>query len=296
MAAPTVAPGQQRPARAPGVHGHGRGGGTRRTGASSAPCRPMALPSIPPIKTSTHRSGASWPASAPACALVKMPPGRPGVCHGSLLAGRSLAGRSCHAAGRAGLPPAGGGPSQHPQRAGRRGLCPGRRCGAGTDCQGLSAFEPVKGRSRALQLQWQGRPLTVVDDSYNANPDSVRAAIEVLRELPAPRVLVLGDMGEVGDQGRGLPYRNRPVRTAAGHRTAVHAGCAGPPRCWPASRGAALWRQRAGHAGAAAGTATGAGTGRQRAGQGIALHADGTRDRAAACRNNNKERTTCCQH
>ena len=67
--------------------------------------------------------------------------------------------------------------------------------------EGLSAFEPVKGRSRALQLQWQGRPLTVVDDSYNANPDSVRAAIEVLRELPAPRVLVLGDMGEVGDQG-----------------------------------------------------------------------------------------------
>ena len=50
-------------------------------------------------------------------------------------------------------------------------------------------------------MQWQGRTLTVVDDSYNANPDSVRAAIEVLRELPAPRVLVLGDMGEVGDQG-----------------------------------------------------------------------------------------------
>ena len=67
--------------------------------------------------------------------------------------------------------------------------------------QGLSGFEPVKGRSRAFEAQWQGRALTVVDDSYNANPDSVRAAIEVLRELPAPRVLVLGDMGEVGDQG-----------------------------------------------------------------------------------------------
>ncbi len=67
--------------------------------------------------------------------------------------------------------------------------------------QGLSGFEPVKGRSRAFEAQWQGRALTVVDDSYNANPDSVRAAIEVLRELPAPRLLVLGDMGEVGDQG-----------------------------------------------------------------------------------------------
>jgi UDP-N-acetylmuramoyl-tripeptide--D-alanyl-D-alanine ligase len=45
------------------------------------------------------------------------------------------------------------------------------------------------------------RTVTVVDDSYNANPDSMHAAIEVLAELPAPRLLVLGDMGEVGDQG-----------------------------------------------------------------------------------------------
>ena len=47
----------------------------------------------------------------------------------------------------------------------------------------------------------QGRELTLIDDSYNANPDSVRAAIEVLAELPAPRLLVLGDMGEVRNQG-----------------------------------------------------------------------------------------------
>ena len=66
---------------------------------------------------------------------------------------------------------------------------------------GLAAFEPVKGRSRALALQLDGRALTLIDDSYNANPDSVRAAIEVLATLPAPRLLVLGDMGEVGDQG-----------------------------------------------------------------------------------------------
>ncbi len=67
--------------------------------------------------------------------------------------------------------------------------------------QGLSAFVPVKGRSRALSLTLAGRTLTVVDDSYNANPDSVRAAIDVLAALPAPRLLVLGDMGEVGQQG-----------------------------------------------------------------------------------------------
>ncbi len=67
--------------------------------------------------------------------------------------------------------------------------------------QGLSAFEPVKGRSRAVLLHSAGRPVTLVDDTYNANPDSVRAAIDVLAELPGPRLLVLGDMGEVGNEG-----------------------------------------------------------------------------------------------
>jgi len=67
--------------------------------------------------------------------------------------------------------------------------------------QGLTAFEPVKGRSRAYLLAHRGRSITVVDDSYNANPDSVRAAIDVLADLPGPHLLVLGDMGEVGDQG-----------------------------------------------------------------------------------------------
>jgi len=71
--------------------------------------------------------------------------------------------------------------------------------------QGLNVFEPVKGRSRALALNVVlangHHAITVVDDTYNANPDSVRAAIDVLAELPAPQLLVLGDMGEVGDQG-----------------------------------------------------------------------------------------------
>lgn len=67
--------------------------------------------------------------------------------------------------------------------------------------KGLESFEPVKGRSKSCEWQLDGHALTLVDDTYNANPDSVRAAIEVLAELPAPRLLVLGDMGEVGLQG-----------------------------------------------------------------------------------------------
>jgi UDP-N-acetylmuramoyl-tripeptide--D-alanyl-D-alanine ligase len=78
--------------------------------------------------------------------------------------------------------------------------------------QGLAAFEAVAGRSRTWPLQWGGHPLTLVDDSYNANPDSVRAAIEVLASLPAPRVLVLGDMGEVGAQG--LAFHDEVLRHA----------------------------------------------------------------------------------
>ena len=67
--------------------------------------------------------------------------------------------------------------------------------------QGLSAFVPVKGRSRSLQISLLGHVLTLIDDTYNSNPDSMKAAIDVLAELPGPRLLVMGDMGEVGDQG-----------------------------------------------------------------------------------------------
>ncbi|MEY4750570.1 MAG: hypothetical protein RIQ60_2784 [Pseudomonadota bacterium] len=66
---------------------------------------------------------------------------------------------------------------------------------------GLQGFRPVNGRSQVERLAVPGGAVTLVNDSYNANPDSVRAAIDLLAELPAPRWLLLGDMGEVGEQG-----------------------------------------------------------------------------------------------
>ncbi|MBY4868353.1 UDP-N-acetylmuramoyl-tripeptide--D-alanyl-D-alanine ligase [Burkholderia sp. Bp9017] len=68
--------------------------------------------------------------------------------------------------------------------------------------QGLESFEPVKGRLQVRKASVGSLAgATIVDDTYNANPDSMRAAIDVLAAQPAPRVLVIGDMGEVGDEG-----------------------------------------------------------------------------------------------
>jgi UDP-N-acetylmuramoyl-tripeptide--D-alanyl-D-alanine ligase len=67
--------------------------------------------------------------------------------------------------------------------------------------QGLEAFRPVAGRSQLHRAVGPDGGVTLIDDSYNANPDSVIAAIEVLATLPGPRWLLLGDMGEVGDEG-----------------------------------------------------------------------------------------------
>lgn len=99
--------------------------------------------------------------------------------------------------------------------------------------RGLETFEPVKGRSRLLRLQRGTRPLTLVDDSYNANPDSVRAAIDVLASLDGPRWLLLGDMGEVGDQG---PAFHAEVGGYARERGIEQLWCAGQA-CAHASAG-----------------------------------------------------------
>ena len=89
--------------------------------------------------------------------------------------------------------------------------------------RGLEGFTAVSGRSQATAFERDGRRVTLIDDTYNANPDSVRAAIDVLAGLPAPRWLVLGDMGEVGDQG---PAFHREV--------GAHARSAGVDALWTA--------------------------------------------------------------
>ncbi|MGF6938730.1 UDP-N-acetylmuramoyl-tripeptide--D-alanyl-D-alanine ligase [Paraburkholderia sp. UCT70] len=68
--------------------------------------------------------------------------------------------------------------------------------------RGLESFGAVKGRLQVKQaVLGTLAGATVIDDTYNANPDSMRAAIDVLASRESPRVLVMGDMGEVGDNG-----------------------------------------------------------------------------------------------
>ncbi|MEJ2592145.1 MAG: UDP-N-acetylmuramoyl-tripeptide--D-alanyl-D-alanine ligase [Candidatus Thiodiazotropha sp.] len=63
--------------------------------------------------------------------------------------------------------------------------------------QGLAAVEPIGGR---LQIRVTPAGLRLIDDTYNANPDSVAAAVQVLREAPGGQWLVLGDLAELGQE------------------------------------------------------------------------------------------------
>ncbi len=79
--------------------------------------------------------------------------------------------------------------------------------------QGLADFRPIAGR---LQAKAGRNGATLIDDSYNANPDSVRAAIAVLVHATGPKWMVLGDMGEVGEQGAAFHREIGECARAAG--------------------------------------------------------------------------------
>lgn len=65
---------------------------------------------------------------------------------------------------------------------------------------GLEKFQPIAGRLKQTFLfnkHYAG--LILLDDSYNANPDSVRAALDVLSDQCGKKIMIFGDMGEIGE-------------------------------------------------------------------------------------------------
>jgi UDP-N-acetylmuramoyl-tripeptide--D-alanyl-D-alanine ligase len=66
-------------------------------------------------------------------------------------------------------------------------------------CLGLAQMQAVKGRLNLYKLSDGFR---LIDDSYNANVESTKAATQLLSTYPGKKVLILGDMGELGSEAR----------------------------------------------------------------------------------------------
>ena len=80
----------------------------------------------------------------------------------------------------------------------------------------LSVFKSVKGR---LNIYRTDAGVCLIDDSYNANPASLAAGLSVLIDLPGEHWLVLGDMGELGDDSKRLHFDAGSKANASGvHR------------------------------------------------------------------------------
>jgi len=99
----------------------------------------------------------------------------------------------------------------------------------GAIAAGLAMFTAVGGRG--VRSRTAGGAI-LIDDSYNANPDSVRAAIDLLADAAAPRILLLGDMGEVGSRSAefhrevGAYAKSRGVEVLLGTGAAMREACA----------------------------------------------------------------------
>jgi UDP-N-acetylmuramoyl-tripeptide--D-alanyl-D-alanine ligase len=74
----------------------------------------------------------------------------------------------------------------------------------GAAAQALAGFRPPKGRGERHRLRRRGGEIVLIDESYNANPASMRAALALLETAPGRRLAALGDMLELGEHAPAL--------------------------------------------------------------------------------------------
>ena len=77
----------------------------------------------------------------------------------------------------------------------------GKKLGLATDQiqNGLKKYKPIEKRWEGVDVGVNGKIIEIINDSYNANPESMRAFIDTIFELYNDYAIVLGDMGELGE-------------------------------------------------------------------------------------------------
>jgi UDP-N-acetylmuramoyl-tripeptide--D-alanyl-D-alanine ligase len=116
---------------------------------------------------------------------------------------------------------------------GRHGVHNALAAVAVADRAGMDIADIITGLARPLQMPHRSQllaagPWTVLDDSYNASPDAVLAALDLLAELPGRHIAVLGEMLELGDGAEAEHQRvGAHAADVADHLVVVGAGAGG---------------------------------------------------------------------
>ena len=101
-------------------------------------------------------------------------------------------------------------------------------CAAGLDCEQAAAqlaeFTDLPGRGKTYDLTISNHQLSLIDDSYNAGPASMKAALANLAEMSGHRAAVLSDMLELGDSGPQAHIQLAEHITASGIRKLIAIG------------------------------------------------------------------------